>query len=148
MLGKPRIRLNNLETCLRFPCLGLDPIIDSINLIYHKTFSNERRVGEADASECLDNAYTRRSDCTKNTLSSTFCCHISLFLSATFKIIIKWETSIKCPTLRLSFTVSHFCTGAKMLIFGGMLVSWALNFFCLLIYKKLTLPSSQHASGK
>ena len=32
MLGKPRIRLNNLKTSLRFPCLGLNPIIDSINL--------------------------------------------------------------------------------------------------------------------
>ena len=29
MLGKPRI--NNLKTSLRFPCLGLNPIIDSIN---------------------------------------------------------------------------------------------------------------------
>ena len=33
MLGKPRIRLNNLKTSLRFPCLGLNPIIDSINLV-------------------------------------------------------------------------------------------------------------------
>ena len=32
MLGKPCIRLNNLKTSLRFPCLGLNPIIDSINL--------------------------------------------------------------------------------------------------------------------
>ena len=32
MLGKPRIRLNNLKTGLRLPCLGLNPIIDSINL--------------------------------------------------------------------------------------------------------------------
>ena len=32
MLGKPRIRLNNLKTSPRFPCLGLNPIIDSINL--------------------------------------------------------------------------------------------------------------------
>ena len=32
MLGKPHIRLNNLKTSLRFPCLGLNPIIDSINL--------------------------------------------------------------------------------------------------------------------
>ena len=31
MLGKPHIRLNNLKTSLRFPCLGLNPIIDSIN---------------------------------------------------------------------------------------------------------------------
>ena len=31
MLGKPRIRLNNLKTSLGFPCLGLNPIIDSIN---------------------------------------------------------------------------------------------------------------------
>ena len=30
MLGKPRIRLNNLKTSLRFPCRGLNPIIDSI----------------------------------------------------------------------------------------------------------------------
>ena len=30
MLGKPRIRLNNLKTSLRFHCLGLIPIIDSI----------------------------------------------------------------------------------------------------------------------
>ena len=28
-----RIRLNNLEISLRFPCLGLNSIIDSINLI-------------------------------------------------------------------------------------------------------------------
>ena len=33
MLGKPRIRLNNLKNSLRFPCLGLNPIIDSIILI-------------------------------------------------------------------------------------------------------------------
>ena len=32
-LGKPRIRLTNLKTSLRFPCLGLNPIIDSINLL-------------------------------------------------------------------------------------------------------------------
>ena len=32
MLGKPRIRLNNLKSSLRFPCLGLNPIIDSIDL--------------------------------------------------------------------------------------------------------------------
>ena len=32
MLGKPRIRLNNLKTSLIFPCLDLNPIIDSINL--------------------------------------------------------------------------------------------------------------------
>ena len=32
MLGKPHIRLNNLKTSLRFPCLGLNPIIDSINI--------------------------------------------------------------------------------------------------------------------
>ena len=32
MLGKPRIRLNNLKTSLRYPCLNLSPIIDSINL--------------------------------------------------------------------------------------------------------------------
>ena len=34
MLGKPRIRLNNLKNSLRFLCLGLSPIIDSINLHY------------------------------------------------------------------------------------------------------------------
>ena len=32
MHGKPRIRQNNLKTSLRYPCLGLNPIIDSINL--------------------------------------------------------------------------------------------------------------------
>ena len=31
MLGKPRLRLNNLKTSLRFPCRGLNPIIDSVN---------------------------------------------------------------------------------------------------------------------
>ena len=30
-VGKPRIRLNNLKTNLRFLCLRLNPIIDSIN---------------------------------------------------------------------------------------------------------------------
>ena len=41
MLGKPRIRLNNLKTSLRFPCIGLNPIIDSINLlnVYSYLFS-------------------------------------------------------------------------------------------------------------
>ena len=33
LLGKPHIRLNNLKISLRFPCLGLNPIIDSISLI-------------------------------------------------------------------------------------------------------------------
>ena len=32
MLGKPRIRQNNLKTSLRFPCLGPNPNIDSIIL--------------------------------------------------------------------------------------------------------------------
>ena len=32
MLDKPRIRLNNLKTSLSFSCLGLNPIIDSINV--------------------------------------------------------------------------------------------------------------------
>ena len=31
MLGNPGIKLNNLKTSLRFPCLSLNPIIDSIN---------------------------------------------------------------------------------------------------------------------
>ena len=31
MLGKPRIRLNNLKTSLGFPCLGLNPIIICIS---------------------------------------------------------------------------------------------------------------------
>ena len=31
--GKPHLRLNNLKTSLRFPCLGLNPIIDSIYII-------------------------------------------------------------------------------------------------------------------
>ena len=29
---KPRTRLNNLKNCLRFPCLGLNSIIESIKL--------------------------------------------------------------------------------------------------------------------
>ena len=33
ILGKPRLRLNNPKTSLRFPCLGLNPIIDSINIL-------------------------------------------------------------------------------------------------------------------
>ena len=32
MLGKPRIRITNMKTSLRFPCLGHNPIIESINL--------------------------------------------------------------------------------------------------------------------
>ena len=32
MLCKPRIRLNNLKNSLRFPCLGLNRILVSINL--------------------------------------------------------------------------------------------------------------------
>ena len=31
MLGKPHIRQNNLKTSLRFPCLGLNAIKDSIS---------------------------------------------------------------------------------------------------------------------
>ena len=31
--AQPRMRLNNLKTCLRFPCLGLNTIIDSITLV-------------------------------------------------------------------------------------------------------------------
>ena len=34
MLGKSCIRLNNLETGLRFPCLGLNPIIDSNSITF------------------------------------------------------------------------------------------------------------------
>ena len=34
MLDKPRIRLNNLRTSPRFPCLGLNPIIDANNLFF------------------------------------------------------------------------------------------------------------------
>ena len=32
MLGQPSIRLNNTKTSLIFPCLGLNVIIESINL--------------------------------------------------------------------------------------------------------------------
>ena len=32
MLDKPRIRLNNLKTSRSFSCIGLNPIIDSINV--------------------------------------------------------------------------------------------------------------------
>ena len=31
MLGKPRIRLNNLKTSLEFSCRGLNPLTDSIS---------------------------------------------------------------------------------------------------------------------
>ena len=34
-----------------------------------------------------------------------------------------------------------------MLIFGGMLVSWALNYFCLLICRKL-FPSFESACAR
>ena len=40
MLSKPHIRLNNLLTSLRFPYLGLNPIIDSINLEFYQNSSN------------------------------------------------------------------------------------------------------------
>ena len=33
-----------------------------------------------------------------------------------------------------------------MLIFGAMLVSWALNSFCLLIFRKRSLLLSEHVS--
>ena len=40
MLGKSHIKQNNLKTILRFPCLGLNPIIDSINVAScHREFS-------------------------------------------------------------------------------------------------------------
>ena len=32
-LAQPRMRLNNLKTCMRFLCLGLNTIIDSIKLV-------------------------------------------------------------------------------------------------------------------
>ena len=50
--------------------------------------------------------------------------------------------------VRLPFIVSHLCTGRKMLIFGDMLVSWALNSFCFLIFRKPFLLLSEHVSGK
>ena len=34
MLGKPRIRQNNLKTSLRFPCLGLNPIMILLIMYY------------------------------------------------------------------------------------------------------------------
>ena len=40
MLGKPRIRLDNLKTSMRFPCVGLNSFIDSINL-YHRDHTGE-----------------------------------------------------------------------------------------------------------
>ena len=49
MLGKPRIRLNNLKTSLRFPCLGLNPIIDSIN----DSPANEKTHGLLMLSPCI-----------------------------------------------------------------------------------------------
>ena len=66
------------------------------------------------------------------------------------KYCLKGPLSPKQPTkiLRLRFTVSHFFTGSQMLIFGSMLVSWTLNCFCLLIYRKLFLLLSTHVSGK
>ena len=41
MLGKPRIRLNNLKTSLRFPCLCINPIIDSISLTEYTINPNQ-----------------------------------------------------------------------------------------------------------
>ena len=41
-LSQPRIRLNNLNTSLRFPCLGLNPIIDYISLLEEKTIETNR----------------------------------------------------------------------------------------------------------
>ena len=48
---------------------------------------------------------------------------------------------------RLSFAVSHFWQWAKMLISGGMLVAWALNSVCLLIYRKFYLLFSERVPG-
>ena len=64
MLGKPRIRLNNLKTSLRFPCLGLNPIIDSISLAHglrQLTLDTKSDVS------CLQTTLTRRS-CRHTTL--------------------------------------------------------------------------------
>ena len=38
MLGKPHIRQNNLKISLKFPCLGLSPIINSIILTHETEF--------------------------------------------------------------------------------------------------------------
>ena len=43
MLGKPRLRLNNLKTSQRFPCLGLNLITDSISPMGEKSVSQEIR---------------------------------------------------------------------------------------------------------
>ena len=56
MLGKPRIRLNNLKTIPRFPCLGLNPIIDSINLAHWlrqltRDVKSDVRIPEGSISE-------------------------------------------------------------------------------------------------
>ena len=42
MLGKPRIRLNNLKTSLRLPCLGLNPIIDSVIILLARRIRTRR----------------------------------------------------------------------------------------------------------
>ena len=38
------MRLNNLKTNLRFPCLGLNPIIDSISLLQSLSFENRTQL--------------------------------------------------------------------------------------------------------
>ena len=45
MLDKPRIRLKNLKTSPRFPCLGLNPIIDSIILYFNSDNGTLRKLG-------------------------------------------------------------------------------------------------------
>ena len=43
MLGKPRIRQNSLKTNLRFPCLDLNPTIDSISLYRNTTCRTDKK---------------------------------------------------------------------------------------------------------
>ena len=43
-LFKSHIRLNNLKTRLRFPCLGIHPIIDSIKIQNNVTISSIMRI--------------------------------------------------------------------------------------------------------
>ena len=47
-IGLPSISLNNLKTSLRFPCLGLNAMIDSImELLYLQSFYAVVGYGEA-----------------------------------------------------------------------------------------------------
>ena len=130
MLGKPRIRLNNLKTSLIFPCFGLNPIIESINL-------NGQFLSSTSAVKVHDSQAYRNIGMTRERISFTFDPWVCFYRSRLASALLKLQWVVQ--SLRLKFERT---SGLEPLS-----ETTALRYMKLVQYPDSTLNLPQDAIG-